>query len=574
MKKIFALSLFLSAFGLLAQPKVPTEYFHSPLDVGLVLSGTFGELRSNHFHSGLDIKTQQREGLNILASATGYVSRINVAHFGYGKALYIQHPNGYTTVYGHLKKFSPEIEAYIKKHQYARESYEVELYPEEGVLPVTQGDLVALSGNTGGSGGPHLHFEIRDGQQRPMNPKLFGINVKDTQPPNINSLFVYPLGEDAHVNGSANRQRLRLIPLKDGSFKTDQINACGEIGFGISTYDKQDGAANNNGVYKITANLNGYIIFEMNMDRFSFNETRHLNQLIDYEYFSSNRSRVTQLFLGNNNPLSIYTNVANKGRANIEDSLSYVYSIKVLDFAGNERLVRIPIEGKQPVNLQPRNSLETEYAINANQAFNVEENGIDVYIPKGSLYEDTYLDIKFKGDTVYLHKDHTPIHSNITVGFDASKYTAEDREKMFIARLGYGGRPYYNSTTKKGTRFTTGVRTFGNYTLARDVRPPSIAPVNFKNGQWISNASHLVLKISDDLSGIKDFRATVNGKFILMEYEYKNATLTHDFSDGIVTDTENQLKVIVTDNVGNSKTYEATFNRKQPVSEPEVGLEN
>src|SRR5690606_3165594 len=225
MKKIIALVFIIITSGIFAQAPEPEEYFASPLDVDLVLSGTFGELRSNHFHSGLDIKTQQREGLNILASATGYVSRINVATYGYGKALYIQHPNGYTTVYGHLQKFSPEIEAYIKKQQYAKESYEVEIYPEAGVLPVNQGDLVAFSGNTGGSGGPHLHFEIRDGSQRPMNPKLFGISVKDTQPPTITSLYAYPLGEEAHINGSANRQRLRLIPVPDGSFRTEQINA-------------------------------------------------------------------------------------------------------------------------------------------------------------------------------------------------------------------------------------------------------------------------------------------------------------------------------------------------------------
>lgn len=561
MMKRIPFLLMLITSGIFAQPQVPEEYFTSPLDVNIVLSGTFGELRNNHFHSGLDIKTQQREGLNILAAASGYVSRINVAAYGYGKALYIQHPNGYTTVYGHLKKFSPEIEAYIKKLQYSRESYDVEIYPEAGVLPVNQGDVVAFSGNTGGSGGPHLHFEIRDGEQRPMNPKLFGFGVKDTQAPTINSLFVYP-GEDSHVNGSGKRQRLRLTPLPDGSFKTDQINACGDIGFGISTYDKQDGAANNNGVYKIIANLNGDIVFEMAMDKFSFNETRHLNQLIDYEYFNTNRSRITQLFLGDNNPLSIYSNVINKGKLNIEDSLDYVYSIKVVDFSGNERLVRIPIKGSHSEKIQPKNILQTDHFVQANQAYNVDENGIDIYIPKGSLYEDTYLDIRFKGDTVYFHKDHTPIHSNITIGFDMSKYKQEDLEKMFIARLGYGGRPLYNATTKKGKRFTTGVRTFGNYTVVADIRPPSISPVNFKNGQWISGHSQLILKISDDLSGIKSYRATVNDKFILMEYEYKNGTLTHDFSDGIVTDTENNLKVVVTDNVGNSKIYEATFHRK------------
>lgn len=562
MKKIFFLLVLLLPICIIAQPQVPTDYFDHPLDVGLVLSGTFGELRSNHFHSGLDIKTQQREGINVVAAAEGYVSRINVQHYGYGKALYIQHPNGYTTVYGHLKEFSPEIEAYIKKQQYAKESYEIEIYPEKGVLPVSKGELVALSGNTGGSGGPHLHFEIRDNQERPMNPKLFGINIKDTQPPSINSLYAYAIGEDSHVNGSAERQRIRLTPLADGSFKTEQINACGNIGFGISTIDKQDGAANNNGVYRIVSNLNGDTVFEINMDRFSFDESRHLNQLIDYQYYSANNSRITQLFMGRNNPLSIYNNVVNNGVLNIQDSLNYVYTIKVSDFAGNERLVRIPIQGRNIDNPPAQNIQKTEFFVDANQAFTVEENGIDVYIPKNSLYEDIFLDIKFKGDTIYLHNDETPIHSNITLGFDVGKYKPEDLEKMFIARLGYRGRPSYNSTTKKDNRFTTGIRTFGTYTLLADVRPPSISPVNFKDGQWISGNNTLVLKISDDLSGIKSYRATANGKFILMEYEYKNNTLTHKFSDGVVTDTENNLKVIVTDNVGNSTTYEATFFRK------------
>jgi hypothetical protein len=161
-----------------------------------------------------------------------------------------------------------------------------------------------------------------------------------------------------------------------------------------------------------------------------------------------------------------------------------------------------------------------------------------------------------------LHRDDTPIHQNITIGFDVSKYEPAEKEKMFIAKLGYRGRPSYSSTYKKGDRFTTGVRTFGNYTLASDNKEPWISPVNFSDGQWISNNSTLKVKISDDLSGIKSYRATVNGKFILMEYEYKDNTLTHDFSDGAVTETENDFKLIVTDNVGNTNTYEAKFFRK------------
>ena len=562
MKKIFTLTFLLIITAVQAQSKIPADFFKNPLKVDLVLSGSFGELRSNHFHSGMDIKTQQREGLDVLAAGDGFVSRINIQHYGYGKALYIQHPNGYTTVYGHLQKFSPEIEAYIKKQQYAKETYEIELFPKEGELKVTSEELVAISGNTGGSGGPHLHFEIRDGQQRPMNPYLFGIDIKDTQAPTVNSLWVYPLGEKAHVNGSGERQRIKLIPLKDGSFKTETLNACGEIAFGVNTTDKLDGAANNNGIYKINTTLNGESIFEMNFNRFSFAESRHLNQLIDYEYFISNKSRISRLYVQPNNPLSIYENVVNNGTITIQDSLAYMYNITIRDFRGNERLIRVSIKGEQPIQAVSKTTLETDYFVKANEAFSVEENGIDVYIPKGSLYEDTYLDISFTGDTIHFHKDITPIHSNITLGFDVSNYSEEDKEKMFIASLGYRGKPSYSNTYKKENRFTTGIRSFGDYTLIADIKAPSIVPVNFKDGQWISSNENIRLRISDDLSGIKSYRATVNGKFILMEYEYKNNSLTHNFSDGVLTETENKLKVIVTDNVGNSTTYEATFFRK------------
>ncbi|MDT0650611.1 M23 family metallopeptidase [Autumnicola edwardsiae] len=561
--KFYYLLIFLT-ISLLAQsqPKVPQDYFENPLDFPLVLSGTFGELRSNHFHSGLDIKTQQREGLEVKSAAPGHVSRIKIQHYGYGKALYIQHPNGYTTVYGHLQRFSPEIEAYVKKQQYANESYEIELFPEAGELQLESRDLVAYSGNTGGSGGPHLHFEIRDGSQRPMNPKLFGIEIQDHRKPIINGLFAYPMDEDSHVNHSAERQRIRLIPLKDGTYTAEKINACGKVGFGISTVDQQDMASNQNGVYKIEANLNGDNVFQLNFDRFSFAETRHLNQLIDYEYYTSTRSRVQKLFVEESNPLSLYANVQSEGRLEIQDSLDYNYTIKVTDFAGNESVIRVPIQGEYSEKVQPKQLEETEYFVQANQSFSTEQNGIDVYIPKGSLYQDKYLDISFNGDTINLHKDDTPIHQNITIGFDVSKYEPAEKEKMFIAKLGYRGRPSYSSTYKKADRFTTGIRTFGNYTLASDNKEPWISPVNFSDGQWISNNSNLKVKISDDLSGIKSYRATVNGKFILMEYEYKDNTLTHDFRDGAVTETENDFKLIVTDNVGNTNTYEAKFFRK------------
>ena len=273
----YILSLFLVFFCFLdAQNNYPQDYFSEPLDIPLVLSGTFAELRSNHFHSGLDIKTQQRTGLKVNASARGFVSRIKVSHYGYGKALYITHPNGYTTVYAHLQKFSPNIEAYVKKHQYRKETYEIELFPKAEDLSILKGALVAYSGNSGGSGGPHLHFEIRDKQERPINPMLFGFDIKDTSTPVIKSVYVYPLDKNSIINASNVKQKLRLTPLKNGDYTAESIEAIGNIGFGIGTYDRQDLAANSNGVYNIQTIINGSRNFEIDFKRFSFDETKHI----------------------------------------------------------------------------------------------------------------------------------------------------------------------------------------------------------------------------------------------------------------------------------------------------------
>lgn len=555
--------LSVTSFAIQAQSSVPQDAFVNPLDIDLKLSGTFGELRSNHFHSGLDIKTLQKEGWDVFAAAEGYVSRIKISHYGYGKALYIQHPNGYSTVYAHLQRFSPKIEAYIKQKQYEKESYEIELFPNAAELTVQQGEKVAFSGNSGSSGGPHLHFEIRDGASRPMNPMLFGMDIKDTRKPIINSLWVYPQNDNSHVNGDANKQKLRLIPQKDGTYKTETLNACGSIGFGISTVDRQDAAPNKNGVYKIETAINGDTNFAISMDKFSFSETRFLNRMIDYQHFKQYKSRVQMLFVQENNPLSVYSNLVNDGYVEVFEDLSFTYTISVKDFAGNESIIRIPIVGDVVEDIKPKDDKPTLYYVDADEPTVFEESGFDIYIPSNALYEDTYLDLKFESDTIHFHKDEIAIHKNITLGFDIEKFNKLDRDKLYIARLyGYYQKPSYVSTYRKGNRLTTKTRIFGTYTLAEDSIPPTITPLNFANKKWISNNSTLRLKIKDLESGIKDYKATVNGKYILTEYNYKKGTLVHDFDDGIVTDTENNLKVIVTDNVGNSTTFESTFFRK------------
>ncbi|WP_412984776.1 peptidoglycan DD-metalloendopeptidase family protein [Pontimicrobium sp. IMCC45349] len=546
-----------------AQNPYPQNYFRNPLDITLVLSGTFAELRSNHFHSGLDIKTQQKEGLKIYTAAEGYVSRIKISHYGYGKALYITHPNGYTTVYAHLKKFSPKIEAFVKKMQYEQESFTLEHFPNPEDLVVTTDEMIAYSGNTGSSGGPHLHFEIRDKQERPINPMLFGLDVKDTRKPTVLNVFAYPIGPESHVNDTNKRTKLRLIPQKDGSYKVEQIRAYGKIGFGIVSHDRQDFAANKNGVNNIQTFFNGNKSLEIDFKRFSFSETKHLNRLIDYEYFKNNKSRIQKLFIQPNNPLSLYKDADNSGYIIVEDSTASVYRVKVNDYKNNDSWITIPIEGRKSDSITPNHIEVTDHFLYADQALTLQEENVTVEIPKNTFYDDFFIDFKVNNDTLVLHKAEIPAQKSFSIQFNIDHYTGEDKDKLFIGVLSkYGNKVYYAPTTKKGNILNCITKNLGTYTLATDIESPKIKPVNFSDGKWLSKYRYLKVKISDKLSGIKNYRATINGKWILMEYDPKKNMLVHDFNDNIVTDTKNILKVIVIDNVGNSSTFETTFYRK------------
>ena len=270
---------------LFSQGNYPKDYFINPVEIPLVLSGTFGELRSNHFHAGLDIKTQHRRGFKILATADGYVSRINVSLWGYGNALYVTHPNGYTTVYGHLKSFSPEIDAFVRKKQYEKESFTIRLYPKADELKVKKGEVIALSGNSGSSGGPHLHFEVRDVKSNILNPMLFGIDIPDHKNPTIQGAFAYSKNADAQVNQSNKNVQLVFNRQVNGDLLANTIYAYGSIGFGINAYDRLDGAINRNGLYDLEMSVNGNKIFQFTANKFSFDESRLINSYIDYERF-------------------------------------------------------------------------------------------------------------------------------------------------------------------------------------------------------------------------------------------------------------------------------------------------
>lgn len=563
MHKFLVFSLFFT-FISQAQNPYPEDYFRHPLDVTIIPSGTFGELRANHFHSGLDIKTQQREGLKVFAAADGYVSRIKIAHFGYGKALYITHPNGYTTVYAHLQKLAPELEAYIKKLQYEQETFEIEIFPKPSDMLVLKDDLIAFSGNTGGSGGPHLHFEIRDNAERPLNPLLFGMDITDTTRPFITELYAYAISDDAHVNTTRDKQKLRLINTKNGDYTVENIKAYGKIGFAIEANDRQDLASNKNGVENIQTFYNGNKKFEIDFKRFSFAETRLLNRYIDYGHYTEKKERLQKLFVESGNDLSMFKNIDDFGYINVKDSTASVYKVRVKDFHNNDVWLTINIEGVKSDDIKPKKVTETPFHIYSKKANELLNKHVSVHFPQDAFFDDFYINFEVSNDTITLHDNTVPLRENFSITYDISNYKNQESDKLYIARLvGWKKQyPIYSKTYRKGNTLTTYSKTLGTYALTMDTIPPEIKPINFTDGKWLSKYRFLKIKIEDKASGISNYRATINGKWILMEYDYKTKLLTYNFDDNIATETKNNLKLIVTDNVGNNSTFETTFFRK------------
>lgn len=560
-KILFLLGISLHCIGL-AQSKYPTNYFTPPLEVPLILSGTFGELRSNHFHSGLDIKTQQRTGLSVHASAEGYVSRIKISHWGYGKALYITHPNGYTTVYGHLKKFSPTIEAYIKKQQYAKKTYELELFPAATDLVVEKQEIVAYSGNSGSSGGPHLHFEIRDRNARPMNAMLFGIDIADAKVPEIRAGLVYSFGDSSHVNASNSLKTLSFKRNAKGQLLATPIEAYGTIGFGVNTIDKQDGALNNNGIYSLTMEVNGAKVFERTVDLFSFSETRYINTLIDYARNYYKKQRVQRCFVTPANKLSIYKDLVNDGYLTVEDGMSYTVKITALDFKGNSTELIVPVTGKKSTNIKRTEPKTSPNFFKRNSFNTLSDSTVSVAFPSGSFYEDLYFDFEVKNNNVKLHNPSVALHKNFTLTFDISGYPKKGRDKMYIARVGTNGSLSYVTTKRKPNKLYANSRDLGTYTLAVDTVPPVVTPVNFKKNQWLSKYRYLKVRIGDAASGIKSYSGEIDGKWVLFEYDPKQRLLVFDFDDIELPGTKHILKLVVKDNLDNTNTYIAPFNKK------------
>ena len=528
----------------------------APLDIPFSLSGTFGEPRATHFHLGLDIRTQGKEGWEVKSIAKGHVSRIRVALSGYGKVLYIDHPNQTTTVYAHLKKFAPKIESYIKKLQYENETYTIQKFPKRGSLTIEAGEVIGFSGNTGGSSGPHLHFEIRETKsQKPLNPLLFNFPVEDKNRPQLQKLFIfYP--EEGRI-----LPHIEPIDLKrenDSLYVTSPIETSGKIGLGIQMFDRQDLSYNRNGIYSAKVMINGKLISHYEFDEVKIGESKKLYIVVDYKNYFQNRQRIVKLFYPEADKLEFMKSLTDQGIFNIELGKSYQILIEIADFSGNKSIIETYVEGMKK-NTKAETLGGELIKPDRDYLFNLDNQ--EIYFPKKTFLNPVKIKIDKNEDGIEIGPNFFPIANPYEINFSFDEKDSLVRAQTFIAKK-LKKSLIYLPTTLKESELNTKVKELGAFTLGRDSISPTVKPYNFKAEQWLSKFKFLNLKIDDDFSGIKSYRGTINGNWVLFEYEPKKKMLTYDFSDKYFEKNKHELQLEVEDNVGNKTVYKTTFFRK------------
>ncbi len=545
--------------------------FHPPLKIPMYLSGNFGEIRSDHFHSGIDIKTQGTTGHHVFAIDKGYVSRIKVQANGYGKSIYLVHPGGYTSVFGHLDRYRDDIAEYVNSVQYQRKAHQVDIYLEPGKFQVEKGDFIAYSGNTGGSFGPHLHFEIRTtGDQHPSNALKYGFNIKDHVAPKFISLQLEADPGKGHVNGTGKKQSYHLV--RDQGIYTvpwgTRLEAEGDIRMGVEVFDYLDGSSNRCGIYTLEVYANEQLTFSQVMDEFSFAETRYVNAHTDYGERMTSGKKVHRLHRLPNDKLRIYGPLVNDGILDVSQGKTYAVRVVATDVAGNRSELQFTLSGKPGIHASSDHSgIEIEeMKYSQNNLFQAED--VKVEIPANALYED--LGFRFSvsepipgalSAQYNIHNAETPLHKPYTLSVKAPDVNPELRDKLIFVTLDEEKDQWVSEGgTYKNGMLVASLRTFGSYSISMDTIAPVIEPRNGSGSGNQSGKKALSFTITDDLSDIKSYEGYIDNRWALFEYDPKNDLLTYTYDRGRLAEGQtHELELYITDYQGNVNLFHTSF---------------
>jgi len=545
------------------QQSYPKGYFRNPLNIPISLSGNFGELRPNHFHMGIDIKTAQRENLPVYAAAEGYVSRIKIEPGGFGRAIYITHPNGYTTLYAHLNNFAAKIDAFVKQQQYALESWKVELQVRPDILPVKQGDFIAYSGNTGGSQAPHLHFEIRRTEDdMNLNPLLFGLPLKDNVRPRILRFAVYDRTRSVYEQ----TPRIAAAKASAGNYiSSPSVVKIGSplVSFAITAFDAHTGSSNLNGIYSATLYVNDAEEESFTMNNISYNDTRYLNAHIDYRYKTLSGSYLQHLselpgFFG-----SIYSDGDSKGVIDISDGNIYDVLVVVRDAAGNKSQLKTRVQFDPKVPLSPPAAGKIFYPLMLEGS---ENENCEFFIGEKCLYDSVHISYKntVSGEPDVLSDVHTigatyiPLQDSFLVRIAPDLSFTESDRPFTVMQWTNGGKSAVQKVQWQERWASAKFRDFGNFQLVRDTVPPEIT-LSFSDWADLSRATRITFNVRDNLQSVKNVRPELDGKWLRFTND-KNRSFIYQFDEKCLTG-PHVLKISAEDEAGNKTTVSYNFVR-------------